>query len=616
MSKGTIQAEELRGQLGEALPGAFGIMAKAVGVTEQELSKMMKAGELLASEVLPKFAKQLEITYGIENINRIETMTTAQNRLSNAWTNFVATISASDGVLTKFLTKTISSLTKVMDGLRLMTMTEKERDSEMQKQIVDKRVKEYQDYIETLDLTNKAVVRNLQIVAKADIERAIGIRKEVEALEERNKVLANYGIGGTSEIRENNKKINALKVLYEQYLRQAEVLDDTVDLANKQTKGIIANTNATEGNTKVTKDNNDEKKKEVELLKGSEAWFEKQISDLKEIRSTTADTTDEYKSFNAQLAILEDGLKALRGELTALDGEGLKLDFEAMGLTADAFAKWRKDTTEQLETAGDNWKNVYYDWTNVAMNAINLVEQAQDMAYQKNLQRLEKQKAIDLRFAGDSATAKEEIERQYNQKKNELDKKRFEQEKKTNLVKATIDTASAVIEALPNIPLSVAVGLLGAVQIGLIASQQYPEFYKGTDNAPEGMAWTQERGAEIIADKSGKIKSLGTNKGAQLTHLNKGDKVFTANESREIMFNNDLNNILLNNGISGSNTVVNNSVDLSPLNDRIDNLASIIKNKSSITIVNDRRGKRIFEEKQKSRKELVSNTIRANGQDV
>ena len=44
MSKGTIQAEELRGQLGEALPGAFGIMAKAVGVTEQELGKMMKAG--------------------------------------------------------------------------------------------------------------------------------------------------------------------------------------------------------------------------------------------------------------------------------------------------------------------------------------------------------------------------------------------------------------------------------------------------------------------------------------------------------------------------------------------------------------------------------------------
>ena len=50
MSKGTVQAEELRGQLGEALPGAFGIMAKAVGVTEKELQNMMKAGEVLADE--------------------------------------------------------------------------------------------------------------------------------------------------------------------------------------------------------------------------------------------------------------------------------------------------------------------------------------------------------------------------------------------------------------------------------------------------------------------------------------------------------------------------------------------------------------------------------------
>lgn len=33
MSKGTVQAEELRGQLGERLPGAFQIAARAMGVT-------------------------------------------------------------------------------------------------------------------------------------------------------------------------------------------------------------------------------------------------------------------------------------------------------------------------------------------------------------------------------------------------------------------------------------------------------------------------------------------------------------------------------------------------------------------------------------------------------
>jgi hypothetical protein len=83
------------------LPGAFGIMAKAVGVTEKELGNMMKAGELLASDVLPKFAQQLEKTYGIENINRIETMTSAQNRLSNSWTNLVNSFYDGEGIISK-----------------------------------------------------------------------------------------------------------------------------------------------------------------------------------------------------------------------------------------------------------------------------------------------------------------------------------------------------------------------------------------------------------------------------------------------------------------------------------------------------------------------------------
>ena len=38
MSKGKVQAEELRGQLGEHLPGAFAIAARAMGVTEMELN--------------------------------------------------------------------------------------------------------------------------------------------------------------------------------------------------------------------------------------------------------------------------------------------------------------------------------------------------------------------------------------------------------------------------------------------------------------------------------------------------------------------------------------------------------------------------------------------------
>lgn len=64
MSKGTVQAEELRGQLGERLPGAFQIAARSMGVTTAELGDMLQAGEVLAEDFLPKFARQLREEFG------------------------------------------------------------------------------------------------------------------------------------------------------------------------------------------------------------------------------------------------------------------------------------------------------------------------------------------------------------------------------------------------------------------------------------------------------------------------------------------------------------------------------------------------------------------------
>lgn len=64
MSKGKVQAEELRGQLGERLPGAFQIAARSMGVTTAELDKMLQSGEVLAEDFLPRFARQLRTEFG------------------------------------------------------------------------------------------------------------------------------------------------------------------------------------------------------------------------------------------------------------------------------------------------------------------------------------------------------------------------------------------------------------------------------------------------------------------------------------------------------------------------------------------------------------------------
>ncbi len=59
ISKGRVSAEELSGQLGERLPGALQIAARAMGVTTAELYAMLQRGELLATDLLPRFAREL-----------------------------------------------------------------------------------------------------------------------------------------------------------------------------------------------------------------------------------------------------------------------------------------------------------------------------------------------------------------------------------------------------------------------------------------------------------------------------------------------------------------------------------------------------------------------------
>ena len=91
LSKGTVSSEELRRQLGNALPGAFGLAAKAAGLTTTEFGKQLAAGKILANDFLPKFSRQLQATYGEgtaeaatnvrANLGRINTFFSEQSAL-------------------------------------------------------------------------------------------------------------------------------------------------------------------------------------------------------------------------------------------------------------------------------------------------------------------------------------------------------------------------------------------------------------------------------------------------------------------------------------------------------------------------------------------------------
>lgn len=94
MSKGTVQAEELRGQLGERLPGAFQIAARAMGVSTAELGKMLEQGKVLSDDFLPRFAVELEKTFGASAERAANSFQAQLNRMENAWQSFKMALAA------------------------------------------------------------------------------------------------------------------------------------------------------------------------------------------------------------------------------------------------------------------------------------------------------------------------------------------------------------------------------------------------------------------------------------------------------------------------------------------------------------------------------------------
>lgn len=63
-SKATVSMEELRRQLGDNIPGAVSILADQMGVTQQELLKLIETNQVLSEEALPLLAKGLRETFG------------------------------------------------------------------------------------------------------------------------------------------------------------------------------------------------------------------------------------------------------------------------------------------------------------------------------------------------------------------------------------------------------------------------------------------------------------------------------------------------------------------------------------------------------------------------
>ena len=105
----------------------------------------------------------------------------------------------------------------------------------------------------------------------------------------------------------------------------------------------------------------------------------------------------------------------------------------------------------------------------------------------------------------------------------------FNMKKNANLVQIAMDTASAVVEALPNIPLSILVGALGLAQAGIVASQPPPSFESGglvggNRHSQGGTIIEAERGEFVMSRNA--VQSLGVE---TMNEINQGRSMPSVN---------------------------------------------------------------------------------------
>ncbi len=103
--KGSVSAEELRGQLAERIPGAFQIAARAMKMTEKELFQLMATGNMASTTFLPAFAKQLDIETKGGLSGGTKSLASDIERFNTALTELQITIGSVIGPIHQLITK-------------------------------------------------------------------------------------------------------------------------------------------------------------------------------------------------------------------------------------------------------------------------------------------------------------------------------------------------------------------------------------------------------------------------------------------------------------------------------------------------------------------------------
>ena len=129
---------------------------------------------------------------------------------------------------------------------------------------------------------------------------------------------------------------------------------------------------------------------------------------------------------------------------------------------------------ENANGTAEEFAVIFNTMGEVAKDVFNFIDQMGQRNFENEISRLEQSKNIALEFAGENTAGREEIERQYDERRKAIQEKQAKAQKETALFNAIIGTAQAVVTTLAStpmpaaIPLIALIGAIGAAQIALM----------------------------------------------------------------------------------------------------------------------------------------------------
>lgn len=236
-------------------------------------------------------------------------------------------------------------------------------------------------------------------------------------------------------------------------------------------------------------------------------------------------------------AKIAEQLQKLKADLAEEEAEAeiaainsvTKADERAQKERQKNLKKWLQTASQAIGAIG-NLVSAVYDGQ---IDRIEEEQDANDEKYEKDVERYEKQ-AEQGAISEEEAEARKRSAKAATEAKNEeLEKKKQEiahkqavWEKATSIAQAGIATALAITEALPNIPLSILIGALGAIQVATILATPIPSYAEGTKDGthPGGKALVGDAGKHEVVMYAG--KAWVTPDTPTLVDLPKGAQVF------------------------------------------------------------------------------------------